>query len=199
MDEMTTQEPNKRHSPDMEPKRTEEHHSANNPHDEATHIATWLDLLNPGNATDFFARRTFLPFDPSTSEYTLTNALWLAELCRLAYRHDTEADSRPTLANILETAGFKHRQSFSSPETNTQAMLVEFNTSESRYAALIFRGTEQSIQDVFMDLSNGMLRHQNSKINVKSAFKKDLDSIWQEIASALQQLCSSQVTALERL
>jgi len=188
MVKVTTQALNQIFQPNLKSKRTEGHSFANNSHNEAIHIATWRDLLNLGNATDFFSRRTFLPFDPSTSEFTPTHALWLAELCRLAYRHDTEADSCPTRANILENSGFKHPQLFSSTATNAQAMLIELNSNESRYAALIFRGTEQNIKDVFMDLSIGILRHQNNKIDVKEAFKKALDSIWGEIASAVQQL-----------
>ena len=77
---------------------------------------TWQDLLNPGGATDFFARREFLPFDPEAGpEYSRTNALWLAELSRLFYRQDVDEvmfAPQPTRASFLEKVGMKQRAFF---------------------------------------------------------------------------------------
>ena len=55
-----------------------------------TEDTTLDDLMRPGLATDFFARRTLAPFDPSATTFTVANALWLMELSRIVYRHDVE-------------------------------------------------------------------------------------------------------------
>src|SRR5690348_3437116 len=105
-------------------------------------VTTWEDLLQPGNATDFFARRTFPPFDPASKPaYSRVNALWLAELSRLIYRHDLEEEDpppQPTRTSFLKNAGFQQRSFFISE--NTQAMLVESVTAPA-FAVLVFRGT----------------------------------------------------------
>ena len=76
---------------------------------------TWQDLLDPGGATDFFSRREFPPFEPeAAAEYNHANALWLAELSRLVYRHDVEEDTpvpQPTRTSFLEKAGLKQHPS----------------------------------------------------------------------------------------
>jgi triacylglycerol lipase len=104
---------------------------------------TWQDLLDPGGATDFFSRREFPPFEPEAAvEYNHANALWLAELSRLAYRHDVEEDKpvpQPTRTSFLEKAGLKQRAFFVSPKTDTQAMLIEPMVSPP-FAVLVFRG-----------------------------------------------------------
>jgi hypothetical protein len=90
-------------------------------------MTTWQDLLNPGGATDFFARREFPPFDPEAGpEYNCTNALWLAELCRLFYRQDVEEvrfPLQPTRACFVEMAVFIKRAFFASVAMDTHAML----------------------------------------------------------------------------
>src|SRR4030095_16005235 len=107
---------------------------------------TWQDLLQPGKATDFFARREFVPFDPTRSDYCVANAVWLAELSRLVYRHDTEEDApppEPTRTNYLERAGLRQRRFFKVDAglVRVRALLVE--SVNENFAALVFRGTEQ--------------------------------------------------------
>ena len=107
-------------------------------------VTTWDDLLQPGKATDFFARREFPPFDPEAkSVYSRVNALWLAELSRLVYRHDIEEEDpppQPTRASFLESAGLRQSRFFIS--TNARAILVESVTAPL-FAVLVFRGTER--------------------------------------------------------
>ena len=151
---------------------------------------SWQDLLHPGAATDFFSRRPFSPFDPTTSAYSPVNALWLAELSRLVYRHDTEEENpppQPTRTRYLENVGFKQRQFFASLETGTQALLVEFGGA-SPFAVLVFRGTEQNIQDYLTDLEIGKLLLGSNKKDVHSGFSQALDSVWGAIEVALSQL-----------
>ena len=151
---------------------------------------TWDDLLHPGDATDFFSRRTFPPFDPDASGYSQGNALWLAELCRLVYRHDKEENTpppQPTRTSFLASAGFTQRQFFLSQKTNTQAMLAEFGGA-SPFAVLAFRGTEQTLRDLITDLKTGMPPFGKTEIAVHKGFREALDSVWDEINDVLAQL-----------
>lgn len=153
-------------------------------------ITTWNDLLHPGDATDFFARRPFPPFDPNAYGYSHVNALWLAELSRLAYRHDREESThppQPTRTSFLINAGFRQRQFFLSQTTDTQAMLVEFDGT-TPFAVLVFRGTEQTVKDFVTDLNCGTVLTGKDEIGVHKGFQKALDSVWGEIDHALTQL-----------
>ncbi len=148
------------------------------------------DLLYPGKATDFFARRPFPAFDPTISTYSQGNALWLAELSRLAYRHDHEENDpppQPTQSSFLEKAGCTRRHFFQSQHTGTQAILAEFDGAPP-YAVLAFRGTEQEPKDYIADLNLGKLRHHEGKIEVHEGFRSALDSVWKEIEQVLRQL-----------
>lgn len=153
-------------------------------------MTTMNDLLYPGNATDFFSRRPFPAFDPSTSAYCPANALWLAELSRLAYRHDHEEETpppQPTQTGFLEKVGCTKRQFFLSHETNTQALLAEFG-SATPFAVLAFRGTEQNIKDFIIDLTLGKINRTDGAINVHKGFKRALDSVWNDIETALKKI-----------
>jgi len=151
---------------------------------------SWQDLLHPGTATDFFLRRPMPAFDPTTRAYRFANALWLAELSRLVYRHDIEENNpppQPTRSHFLAQVGFKQQQFFFARETDTQAMLVECGGA-SPFAVLVFRGTEQNIHDYFTDLEFGKLFLLKNKKEIHAGFAEALDSVWEEIASALAPL-----------
>ncbi len=149
---------------------------------------TWQDLLHPGRATDFFSRQIFPPFDPeATSGYNRANALWLAELSRLVYRHDIEEENpprQPTRTGFLEKSGFRQRRFFISQ--NTQAMLVE-SVAAPLFAVLVFRGTE-NIQDVMTDLKTGLPLLDQNTIGVHPGFRKALDIVWNDIDDELAML-----------
>jgi alpha/beta superfamily hydrolase len=153
-------------------------------------MATWKELLHPGDAKDFFARRPFPPFNPNTRSYSRANARWLSELSRLAYRLDveeTDTPQQPTQSLLLERAGCTRRQFFFSRKTDTQAMLLEFGTTVP-FAVLVFRGTEQNIKDFVTDLTLGRLRHEDGKIDTHAGFTRALDSVWEEIERALKHI-----------
>lgn len=152
---------------------------------------TWDDLLHPGRAVDFFARREFPAFDPGhVSTYSQTNALWLAELSRLVYRHDIEEDDplpQPTRTSFLEKAGLKQREFFMSRARKTRAMLIE-SARDPAFAILVFRGTEQNIQDFLTDLETGLPPLDQSVVGVHQGFMKALDSVWEAIDQTLADL-----------
>ena len=150
----------------------------------------WHELLYPGDATDFFRRRPFPPFVPNAQGFSPANALWLAELCRLVYRHDSEEDNpppSPTRASYLKKAGFRQLDFFLSSKTDTQAMLVKFE-GKKPFAALVFRGTELRIKDFIIDLELGKVLQGDHKIDVHDGFEKALDSVWGKIKLSLNQL-----------
>lgn len=153
-------------------------------------ITSWKDLLRPGEAGDYFSRRPFKPFDPSSDELSRTNALWLAELSRLAYLRDKEEVEKPpspTRTEILESVDLWQRAFFQSVETNTQAMLIE-RREEPRYAALTFRGTERRLKDFVTDLRVGTDALVGDDVAVHEGFRTALDSVWNEIETALDEL-----------
>lgn len=147
--------------------------------------ATWDDLLYPGEATDFFARRTFPSFDPTTGAYNAVNALWLAELSRLVYREPPiplpSGNSFPASVTYI-------RHSFIvSKATDTQAMFIEFSGA-SPFAVLAFRGTEQKPQDLITDLEIGLHTLGKNKVEVHEGFMEALDSVWFRIEKELDAL-----------
>ena len=153
---------------------------------------SWQDLLQPGDAVDFFSRRSFPVFDPATAAYHGGNALWLAELSRIVYRRDIEenaAPPQPTRTSILARAGFQQRGFFVSRKTDTQAMLIE-SVAPPVFAALVFRGTEQRIKDFVTDLELGAPHLSEVTPHVHEGFREALDSIWEEVNTALSALQS---------
>lgn len=150
---------------------------------------SWHDLLHPGDATDFFSRRPFPTFDPDANGYNRGNSLWLAELSRLVYRHDTQENNpppQPTRTTFLVNAGFRQRQFFLAQETDTQAMLIE-STGTTPFAVLVFRGTE-NVKDFLTDLEIGKFSLQGYKSNLHEGFAEALNSIWSDIDAELAQL-----------
>jgi hypothetical protein len=149
-------------------------------------VTTWDDLLQPGKATDFFARRAFPQFDSATKPiYSRVNALWLAELSRLVYRHDIEEENpppQPTRTWFLEGAGLKQRRFFNS--LNTKAILVESVTAPV-FAVLVFRGTEQNVNSLLTDLEFGIPPLDQNIVGVHQGFRKALDSVWDSIEEEL--------------
>lgn len=58
----------------------------------------------------------------------------------------------------------------------------------SFFAVLIFRGTEQHIEDTFTDLTLGTLPSNTGKVEVHQDFEQALDAVWREIETALKPL-----------
>ncbi|MGH9420098.1 MAG: lipase family protein, partial [Thermoanaerobaculia bacterium] len=153
-----------------------------------TEDTTLKDLMNPGAAEDFFARRKMDPFDVTSDprNFSLPNALWLMELSRLVYRReDPEPKPHPSKrSKFLVTQNLEELKFFSEPgnTADTQAMLVR-STSAPKWAALVFRGTEQKPADVISDLllSVPLL----GLGDVHRGFKHALDIVWDEIEKKL--------------
>jgi hypothetical protein len=154
-----------------------------------TEDTTLKDLMNPGAAEDFFGRRTMTPFEPTADpkNFSLPNALWLMELSRLVYRReDGELKPHPSKrSKFLGPQNLEEVKFFNRPgaTADTQAMIVR-STTAPKWAALVFRGTEQKPADVISDLllSVPLL----GLGDVHRGFKKALDVVWDEIATELK-------------
>src|ERR1700720_4575702 len=141
-----------------------------------TQDTTLSDLINPGAATDFFARRTMDLFEPDSTGFSLPNALWLMELSRLVYRREPpEPDPHPTPRSKflgpqkLEQITFFNKQDATA---DTQAMLVQ-PANAPKWVALVFRGTEQKPADLITDLELS-LRLRSTDPVVHEGFKHPL-------------------------
>lgn len=146
---------------------------------------TWDDLLRPGNATRFFVRDPLPQFDIDARAYSPANAWWLAELSRIAYRPHEGAS--PSRRNLLEAAGLEETDAFSSAATGTGAMLVRSRRAPS-FAVLVFRGTEQKIQDFLHDADTWPIPAFGGSVLVHRGFKRALNSVWAAIDHALDRI-----------
>lgn len=152
-------------------------------------MTTWQDVLRPGDAHDFFSRVAMPAFNPATSDYDEGNALWLAELSRLVYRHDTEESNPPPLptrSSFLAKVGLRQRRFFLCARTDTQVMLVT-SGSPPEFAVLVFRGTD-SQHDRITDLNVGLQFLAFHRPGLHRGFRKALDSVWPEIEAELATL-----------
>jgi triacylglycerol lipase len=155
-----------------------------------TLVTTWKDLLRPGDATNFFTRDPHPRFDPALRSYHPANAWWLAELCRLIYRHDIEEQRpppHPTRSSFLSKVGLRQVAFFDDPATGTQAFLVKSDGAAS-FAALVFRGTEQDLRDFRRDLETLPTPVGGAGVRVHDGFLRALDSVWDGIVPALESL-----------
>jgi triacylglycerol lipase len=150
---------------------------------------TWDDLLRPGNATRFFDRHPLPLFDPDTRAFSPANAWWLAELSRLVYRHD-EGESKPLVPTrrvFLEGVDLRTSEFWDVRKTGTQALLVQ-GEHPAPFAILVFRGTEQTVQDFVQDLSTFPRLIENTSMRVHAGFLEALDSVWERIERRLDQV-----------
>jgi hypothetical protein len=151
---------------------------------------TWQDLLRPGDAAAFFTRDPLPIFDPHRADYSAANAWWLAELSRVVYRLgelETARPPRPLRREFLNKVGFEEIGLFRSDETGTGALLVK-STSTIPFAVLVFRGTEQEIQDLLHDADTWPVPAFGNSASVHRGFKRALNSAWTAIESALQSI-----------
>lgn len=151
---------------------------------------TWNDLLRPGDAATFFDRDPLPVFDPAAGGYLAANAWWLAELSRIVYRRDaTETPSplQPSRSEFLRRAHVDEIEFFRSDLTGTGALLVKCS-SPTPFAVLVFRGTEQEVQDFVHDADTWPIAAFGGTVRVHRGFKRALNSVWTPIAGALDRI-----------
>jgi len=145
-------------------------------------------LTHPGEASNFFDIANLAEFDPrSKTSYNRTNALWLAEFCRLIYRQEKDEIDRPTgfltRNHFLAAKGWREDTFFN--HDGTQAGL--FVNGHLHCGALVFRGT-LGIKDVMTDLECLPTLPEGGGY-VHNGFKRALDAVWDDgIKPALTKL-----------
>lgn len=146
-----------------------------------TEDTTFADLTDPGAANDFFTRRTMPPFEPDAKGFSRANALWLMELSRLVYRGSNVV---PPRSSFLHKVGLEEVEFFNATDetADTQGMLVR----AEHWAALVFRGTEGTPQDIITDLEIALPAFGKGAV-VHRGFKHALDLVFAKtnIAAAL--------------
>ena len=152
-----------------------------------TEDTTFDDLTNPGAARDFFTRRAMPPFEPDAEGFSLANALWLMELSRIVYRRDGPETGAlvPSRSGFLEHAGVRQVAFFNDDPTDTQAMLVVAER-EPRFAALVFRGTEQRPKDLVTDILFSAKKLSGD--DVHGGFAAAFESVWPSIVPELDKI-----------
>ncbi|MFL6549967.1 MAG: lipase family protein [Povalibacter sp.] len=151
---------------------------------------SWDDLLRPGDASRFFARDPLPVFDPGATTFSAANAWWLAELSRIVYRlgpTETATPLQPLRSELLASAGFEELQFFRSDATGTGALLVRARLNEP-FAVLVFRGTEQELQDYIHDADTLLVPAFDQSTRVHRGFKRALNSVWSQIEFALRTI-----------
>jgi triacylglycerol lipase len=146
---------------------------------------TWNDVLRPGEDREFFTREPLPAFDPTTSEYSVANAYWLAELSRLVYKRDSVGPT--SRAQFLANVHLEELRYFDSDVTGAGAYLVR-KRAPLAFAVLAFRGTEQKAQDLLHDADARLVPAFGESVRVHNGFKRALNSLWTDIAAALSQL-----------
>ena len=166
----------------------------------------WLDLVEPGAATDFFALEAMPPFPAVGNAFDPHVALWMSEFCRLIYRRfENEGDglrAASALLRILATAqtGWKDAVFFdgrsepsvggkrrfwrsADPAAHTQAALI--TRKDPDVTVLVFRGT-LGPANLITDLSFlAWPLRLKLKGSAHFGFSAALDSVWHHIRRRL--------------
>lgn len=135
---------------------------------------SWEAVLDPGNATDFFATLRERPlFAPDQTHWHRQNAWWCSEISRTIYRHDHRQQ-------FFATADVTERQFFD--EGSTQAALVHGKT----FAVLVFRGT-QNLRDWWTNVRVANTEWPRGG-NVHEGFAHALHKVWDQITPVVEDL-----------
>jgi hypothetical protein len=147
---------------------------------------TWNDLLRPADGTRFFARDPLPIFDPEVRTYSASNAWWLAELSRIVYRlgpSECTEPLKPLRSDLLDAAGFEELEFIRNDETGTGVLIVR--SKEKNFVVVVFRGTEQELQDYVHDADTVLVPAFGNTARVHRGFKRALNSVWTAIDRVL--------------
>ena len=147
---------------------------------------SWSALLKPGDATVYFDNLSHETFQVDASSYSKTNAWWLAELCRLIYRQESDEvnppPKGPTRQKILKDVNLEQVKFFNTD--NTQCSVIKTSDSaNTQFAVLVFRGTN-ALQDWLTNL-NGKPVDWPGGGKVHEGFKEAIDLVWDEVSKCL--------------
>ncbi len=135
---------------------------------------SWNALLKPGDATAFFTPPQIPAFEPQRTDYSPSNAWWLAELSRLVYSRSSNL-RRAALAKV----GLRKRRFFDVDQT--EGTVIE--ARDGSFAVLVFRGTD-ALEDWLVNLEITAEEWPQGGC-VHEGFQEALDDVWTEIESVL--------------
>jgi hypothetical protein len=146
---------------------------------------SWDAVLKPGDATVYFDVLSAKKFEADSPSYSKINAWWLAELCRLIYREETDETKEATALTrqqVLDKVQLKEVEFFN--EGNTEAALIKPKGSPAgQFAALVFRGTTD-LKDWLTDfraVPNGWA----GQGHVHKGFEEALKLVWDKVTASL--------------
>ncbi len=144
---------------------------------------TWRAVFEPGASDEFFSPPPPRPL-AATSEYSATNAWWLAELSRLVYREGAPRGERSRDGHL---AAVSLEESLFLDRRGTQcAVVVPRDERPAPIAALVFRGTDGPV-DWRTNLTLAPSAWPPGG-RVHAGFKKALDDVWPELEATLDRL-----------
>lgn len=149
---------------------------------------SWKALFQPGISNEYFTLNNPKPMDVNAKEYSAVNAWWLAELCRLIYKQESDEIGRKATASgrndFLKNVNLTERKFFN--KKGIQAAI--FEEVNGKFAVLVFRGTDE-LKDWAINM-NVPLKKIGRGAKVHGGFKRALYQIWKEILLELEQLRS---------
>ena len=150
---------------------------------------SWQGLLQPGEANCFFDKHAQQSFQAETTAFSVINAWWLAECCRLIYRQ--EEDETGNRADIkrrqlfFEAVGIRETAFWQTAQGTQCALLTTLaGSTNNSFAVLVFRGTT-GLRDWYSNLRFLKTGWEGSG-RVHSGFYKALQPVWAEIQAKLQ-------------
>ena len=104
-----------------------------------TKDTSWISLFKPGEADNFFDTHELIPLQINSDCFSLSNALFLAEISRLIYRPKFFSDNHTT------THSFKYEllNYIENTETSTHVAVIKI-IQKQPCIVIAFRGTDES-------------------------------------------------------
>jgi triacylglycerol lipase len=148
---------------------------------------SWDAVLKPGKATKYFDVLDKTKFEADATSYSKINAWWMAELCRLIYREETDEDKDakpPTRQQVLDKVQIEEVEFFN--EGGTEAALVKTKSSAAvQFAALVFRGTTD-LQDWLINLKV-FPKSWAGRGAIHDGFGEALKLVWDKVTASLDK------------
>jgi len=149
--------------------------------------STWQALLNPGGSNHYFATNTLKPFQVNASGFSVINAWWLSELCRLIYKKDSKETgiwtNTPTRNDILNTVHLQEHRFFDSGKAQC-AIITSKRDLKNTFAVLVFRGTSGKLTNWIHNFNAFPSKWPRGGW-VHKGFRKVFDGIWNDIHAEL--------------
>jgi hypothetical protein len=148
---------------------------------------TWQALLNPGSSNHYFATNVLKLFQVNYPGFSLINAWWLSELCRLIYKKDSNENGKwtdiPTRNEILNRVHLQEYRFFNFEKAQC-AIITSKKEIKDAFAVLVFRGTSGKLQNWIHNFDAFPSKWPCGGW-VHKGFKKIFDEIWDDILTSL--------------